>query len=343
MPNGHQRQSRAAITARAIGGLFLLLVLPVCLASCRDQRPAREAAPPQRLRLALAIQPASSLAILADELGFWRQAGLEVKVTKYISGQQALNQGLFQGNSDAATTADIPVAVAVCERDDFTVVAKIGQIFNGIRIVARRDRAIRRPADLRGKRLGCKKGSVTHYFLELFLMRQAIQPEETQIVSLEADTVPQALREGGLDGAAMREPYLGQALRLLGGQGVVFEEPALLPVSDLLVVNRKFLREHPEGVTRLLRGLLSAERFLAEHPLEAQRILARYFDLAIMDVSDKAGGRQLAVSLDHSLVLALEEQTGWVVKKGLSKSARPANLLPFIDQGPLTAARSAEQ
>lgn len=325
---------------RPLGATLLLLGLLLLLSACKGT-PQKAVAPDSKpVRVGLTVQPASSLALLANDQGFWRESGLEVTTSKYPSGKRALLEGLFAGVVDVVTAADVPIVLASFSREDFVVVAKIGQADNLIKIVARRDRGIGKPEDLRGKHLATQKGSAVHYFLDLFLMRHTIPKEAVKEAFLAVEELPRALAEGRIDAIVLREPYISEALRLLGERAVVFTEPGLYSMPDFLVVRRSFLAERPEAVAKLLQGLLKAEGFVADHPREALQSLGKHFDTRLAEMDSNFSHYRLQVNMDHTVILSMEEVGRWAMKNSLSEGGKLANALDFVDSAPLAGIKS---
>jgi len=72
-----------------------------------------------------------------------------------------------------------------------------------------------------------QRASAVHYFLHLFLLRHGMSEDDVDLSFMKAEELPGALSEGTIDAFSMREPFIGEAKRLMGEQAVVFSEPAL--------------------------------------------------------------------------------------------------------------------
>ena len=127
--------------------ITLLLVLTLAAAGCRPraQRQAEDA--PLQLTLAIHAAPYSGLIAVADEKGYFEKVGLKVEFKVYPSGFDSL-MAMMRGEAQVATVADIAFASALDEDPSLRVIAAIGAS-TGSQIVARKDRNIHAPADLR--------------------------------------------------------------------------------------------------------------------------------------------------------------------------------------------------
>jgi NitT/TauT family transport system substrate-binding protein len=100
---------------------------------------------------------------VADAKGFYRKAGLDVTI-KPGGPDIAPMQVLASGGADVAVDW---MAAALAARDAGTPVVNIGQVFqhSGLQLTCRRDRLVRRPADLKGKTVAVRFDGNEYPFL----------------------------------------------------------------------------------------------------------------------------------------------------------------------------------
>ena len=287
-----------------------------------------------KLRLAVAGQPMSALMHIAVKEGFFKAEGLEVDVTTHISGKRALLDGLFAGKADVATTSDVPLAFNAFKRNDFRAVAAINFVDNTNRIVARKDAGIQSPEDLKGKRIATQKSSAVHYFMYLFLLKHGMLDEDVQVSYMKGNMLPKALANNEIDAFSMREPYVGQAVELLGDNAVVFAEPGLFPQFDLVLV-KKDIAAQPELLESLVKGLLKAEQFAKNSPVKAMRDVADTVGTSPERIKKLWQDYQLNVHLPQALLLSLESEAAWIMDSGFVSSPSEPDMLKLIETAPL--------
>ena len=78
---------------------------------------------------------------------------------------------LLADKVDVATATGFVLALQGFKRSDLRAIGTISSSDN-VEVVARRDRGIKNPEDLRGKRIGVSKGTVNEFFLTAFLSLQ---------------------------------------------------------------------------------------------------------------------------------------------------------------------------
>ena len=95
----------------AVSGVIMVFIGMYLVRTTSRKHSEHSVNPRETVRLGLPLTPMLSLAIMAEEQGFFLQAGLDVIVLEYPSGKRALAEGLFAGNVDIAGTASAPIPV----------------------------------------------------------------------------------------------------------------------------------------------------------------------------------------------------------------------------------------
>jgi ABC-type nitrate/sulfonate/bicarbonate transport system substrate-binding protein len=200
---------------------ILLLVVALLLWGCPTNNERTQGAQSLKLSLATQATPYSGLLAIADEKGYFKEQGLEVSMDFHPSGRACL-EAVSRGEADAGTVADIAFAAKVFEDPSLRVLASIGTT-QGSQIIARKDRNIHNPADLKGKRVGFTPGTTSDYFLYAFLMRQNIQQNEITWVEIPAARQIEALVNGEVDAVSVFDIYTFEAKERLGDAAVSWD------------------------------------------------------------------------------------------------------------------------
>jgi len=322
-------------------GLAILLagVIGLCGAGATQATATELARVDEAVRIGLSLQPGSALAIVALKQGYFADQGLRAAVTEYPSGKIALTKGLFAGTADLVIASDVPIVLSGFDRNDFKIIATVYAVDNQNRVIARKDRGISTPLDLRGKRIATQRASAVHFFLSLFLASHGIAENEVELSFAMPGRLPETLANGAIDAFAMREPFISRAKALLGGNAVVFEAPGLYDQTDQVVVSDRFLGERPDAVVKILRALIQAEEYVKANPVGAQRIVAKRIGVAPTQIAADWPRRPLRVSLDQSLLSRLETQARWAIRNKLVNGNSVPNYLNVIDLRGLDAVK----
>jgi ABC-type nitrate/sulfonate/bicarbonate transport system substrate-binding protein len=240
-----------------------------------------------------------------------------VESKPFPSGKRALHEGLVPGEVDIAISADIPVMLQTFKDRQLRILTTLGATSDVNAIVARSDRGINLPTDLKGKRIATQKASAVHYFMHLFLRKHSISDKKVHCSFMKAEQLPIALADGTIDAFSMREPYIGKALRLLGDKAVLFSAPGIYPQTEMVVTHRQFIQNNPKVIRGLMQALLAAERFANDNPEQAAEILAKRLGADRKLIAELWPKLDLSITLHQPLVLLLESQARWALREGL--------------------------
>jgi len=287
------------------------------------------------LRFGLQDNVICALPLIADQMGYFRDQGLAVEIVPYTSGKLAL-QAMYDGDVAVAASADTPIVTASFERDDFAVFATIAWTDRGTWILARRDRGIAVPGDLRGKVIATQRDSAVHFFLSALLARHGIAEHEVDLRFMQATELPEALAAGRIDAFSMRNPFAAQAKALLGDLAVEFYDPDIYRQTFNLVTWRHALASDAATWERLLRALAAAEA-LVERDSEAARraVTARLGGDRSAEMTADWDRYTFSLTLDQSIFVTLEDQARWAGRRDPDGNLRIPNYGRFVETGPL--------
>ncbi len=313
--------------------LLLILYLVVC--GCQNQ-PPRSAGPPIPLRLAYVTLHDCALVQLAATKGFFQEEGLAVQVQNYSYGKAAL-QAVLEGKADVATVAETPVMLAVLQGERLSVIGSIFSTNKNHAIVARR--GIHEPVDLNGKRIGFARGTTSHMFLSSFLTANHLTMNEVTPVNLEPDQMQDALLSGRVDAVSAWSPTNRIIAGKMGGKAAVFSDPHIYTEIFVLAGRSSFVDGNQEAMRRLLRAMLRAEEFAIRRPDDAKAIVSAALKLPGPLLAELWEEGSRTIALDHTLLLALEEETRWAAKHRLVQNVLMPNYLETFDPRPLLSVK----
>lgn len=308
----------------------IILILSLLVLGCQSRTTA-DALHPIPVRLAYTEQPDCALVHLAVAKGYFQEEGVLLQPVVFGFGKQAL-ASVIEGKADLATAAETPFVFAALEGEPVSLVASIFSSGKSNGIVAK---GIAIPAELRGKRIGYTPGTTSEVFLDSFLMATRIARHEVTLVALAPQQIPAALSSGEVDAACTWNPNLEQAAKGVGAAASVFFDPYLFTLTYVLAGNRSYVNASQDQVRRVLRALLKAEAYASQHPSEARTLVAAALKLSPELLGEFWNESRLKVSLDHSLLLSLEEESRWALRRKLVPQGHMPNYLDYIDARPL--------
>ena len=310
--------------------IIIILVIPglfVCVASCKKEN--KVASPPEKITIAYSTIPQTALFQIAFIKGFFSAEGLDVIPQPHPFGRVAL-KAMLEGQADMATPADTPLMFAITGGKKVYAVAELSSSTKSEAIIARKDRGITEPKDLRGKNIGVSLGTSGDFFMDSFLVTRGISRNEVNIVDMRPDEMLDALIKGRVDAVSVWIPDIQNLKRGLGDNAIIFNDEAIFHELNCLVAWQEFVKQHPEIVKKVLRALIRAETFVKENPAESRRLVAEFIkvDRALLDsVWDSFDFR---VTMDQTLLVSLEDQAKWALKSKLTGARDVPNFLEYI-------------
>jgi ABC-type nitrate/sulfonate/bicarbonate transport system substrate-binding protein len=201
------------IVLPVVTGVIVLAVLAVLLV-LKPGGPEKA----EKVRMGLRDSPVCALVYIAQQQNRFKHHGVDLTVDNYQAGAYGIND-LLAGKIDVVTASETVLALQAFKNENLRTIATISSTDN-TEIVARRDRGIAKPEDLRRKRIGIVKGNVTEFFLHAFLSFHGIHDGEIQAVDLKPAESVTAITEGQIDAAVCFPPFLDTIKKNLGQNGV---------------------------------------------------------------------------------------------------------------------------
>lgn len=209
-------------------------------------------------------------AVVADELGYFDQLGLDVEIVPGIDpdGMKLLSSGRVQFASAGSASL---VIQSVANDAEMKGIALMSQIGLGA-LMMMDDADIQTPKDLEGTTVGYK-GALPAHFKAMF-KRAGADMSKIRMVNVGFD--PTIINTDAVDAVTVfksNEPHvmnsLGYQVRLI--DPIDYGVPTSFGV---VAANDRFLASYPSAAEDFLRALLKAHEFIAANPNEAVSIMA---------------------------------------------------------------------
>jgi NitT/TauT family transport system substrate-binding protein len=213
---------------------------------------------------------------------FDKAMGPQVKVqwTSFNAGPAAI-EALFGGAIDMTYVGPNPAINGYVRSNGEALRVIAGAASGGASLIVRNNSGIQKPEDFHGKRVASPQfGNTQDVALRNWLRSHGMKTNDkggdVQIIPMANPDQLTLFLKKDLDAAWAPEPW---ATRLIhDGNGRLFvDERSLWPngqfVIGLLVVNTKFLKEHPDLVKNWIRAHLELTDWINGHSAEAKKLL----------------------------------------------------------------------
>ncbi len=302
-----------------------LASLLLALGLCADLN-AASAATAIRFSLDRAIDGAQAPFVLAASKGLYRAENLSV-TTDAASGSQDAIKRVASGDADIAL-ADINTLIRTRDREDGTPLKAVFVLYDKApyALIARKSRGISTLADIAGKTVGLVDGDLAMRLWPALAKLNGIKPDNVKIEKLSPAVREPMLSAGQVDAVSGWSFLSGINLR---NRGVPASDLAILRFADFgaevyghaLIVNPKFLSDHPDAVKAFVRATIAGVKLAVKDPAKA-----------IDDVLAKMDGASRDTELDRLRAsIADNILTGEVKKNGLG-GIEPKRFETALDQ-----------
>lgn len=253
--------------------LIRTVLCVLLLAGCGAPRPAE---------LKIAIGGQAQLiylpVTLAAELGYYKDAGLNVTLLDFPGGAKAL-EALMGGSADVVCGFyDHTIQIAAQGKDLRAFVAMLR--YPGLVLVSPSVGSIE---DLKGKTIGVSApGSSTHMFLNYLLVKHGMKAEDVSNVSIGmSGTAVGAVTHNKVDAAVMTDPALAIVRKQMPGLHILADTRTAEGVrsvfgvesypSAVLYSKAEWVEKNRDAATRLARAMTKTLSWMRSHSPEEIR------------------------------------------------------------------------
>ncbi len=289
--------------------------------------------------ITVGYSPFESVALLciAEDQHFFSHNGLNVTSQKYDTGVGALD-GMLKGEADIAVgTNEFPLVGRAFQKEKISTIGCIAKS-EFIYLVGRKDRGIENVTDLKGKRVGTTLRTIAHFYLGRFLELHGMSMQDITLVDVKtpAEWV-NAVVDGDIDAIATAQPYANSAKDRLGANAIVWSAQSSQPMYAQAISTDEWITKHPELISRFLKSLAEAEEYVNTHPAEANAIIQERLNLDANYMDTVWRQNQFSLSLDQSLITAMEDEARWMISNNLTTERQVPDFLDYIYEDGLKA------
>jgi NitT/TauT family transport system substrate-binding protein len=228
-----------------------------------------------RVRVGLSsFTPINAAVWIADDKGLFKKHGIDAEVVLMGGASAGGVSSLIAGDVQFLGGAGGAVVSAGLNGADVVMVASI--VNRGVqRVMARSD--IKKPEDLRGKRVGVTRlGAASHLVLLMMLRAWGMNPNDVQTMQIgSSPAMMAALEKGGIDAAVLTEPTFffaeDQGYRVLAD----LADMDIYYLHSMIDTTRAFVRTHRDVALRFLRGYIEGIAFFKKNRKESIDVLAK--------------------------------------------------------------------
>ena len=312
------------IVRLAIASLAIALTVVACAGGASPSAPPA----PVKLTVGLGFFPSIQFAqfYLADQAGYYRDAGLEVELINKIDPELVTLVG--QGAVDIALADGTSVVPAVSQSIPIRYGATIYADFPNV-VFAPGATGIKTVADLEGRKIGTpgRYGS-SWIMLQALLADAGLTPDDVKLVLFPDFSQRACVERGECDAAtgfANNEPVV---LGLAGGDPVVLSVDDIVPlVGNGLIVGESTLAAKGDALRAFVAATLRAEEAIIADPEKG-------LEAAIARIPELASDRQTQLAVLRATIEMWQDEVTAASGLGSLDRAGWASMLDFMSNLP---------
>ena len=283
------------------------------------------------------VSDANIMIFTAEDQHFFAANGINFTFRTYDTGLATIDD-LLKGKVDIAGAAEYPVVAKAFQKDNISIIASTSKS-DIVYLVGRIDRGIRNTSDLKGKMIGIPRGTIMEFYLGRLLDLHGMSIRDVILINLPAGQTADAIANGSVDAVVTWEPYVSQIQEQHANGTVIWSVQSSQAVYGVLVCRNEWIKEHPDLVIKVLNSLAESEGYIVQHPDEAKAILQRRYHYSDEYVARVWPEHQFSLSLDQSLITAMEDEGRWMIANNMTNASNVPDLRNYIYEDGLEAVR----
>lgn len=289
---------------RALGASLLALGAAFCMPAA-----AVHAQTATTIRIATTPIDLGAEALYAQDLGFFKKAGLDIQLNLLASGS-TIAAAVSGGSIDIGQSNIVALATAHAAGIPFLIVAPAGYYTSAgptTELVTAANSPVTDAKDLDGKVIAVTALKDLNWVsIQSWLSRGGADLSSVKYVEVQQPAACTVVTSGRAAAAIVSEPYLSFALRDGGCRVLAATHDAI--AKQFLVgawfSTASWAQSHPDAIRRFRQVMVETARWAATHHAESKRILERYThleapaDMKRVPFAERAEASQIQPVLD---------------------------------------------
>ncbi|WP_058308575.1 ABC transporter substrate-binding protein [Gracilibacillus massiliensis] len=300
---------------------YLIIIVMMTLMACSNNTNTSEAQSPpgdqeeseelemSELTLMGVRDPQISAAqIIADELGYFEEEGLDV--TNHLIENGPEMGSMIAGGSAPISLMSNFLSITLKSSDvPINVVAVLDQMAGTQAMVGSENLELESAKDLEGLTIGMPNGAEVRYAIESMGEELDVDVDKINFVNIGPSDGLAALQRGDLDALAAWEPFITKGTQA-GGEFILSGRESNLPelkgdvnwlsVHSTLMATDEFLAENPNTIKAIIRALKKGTDYINENREDAITTLAPILRLSESELKEIMNRNVYSMEVDNT-------------------------------------------
>jgi NitT/TauT family transport system substrate-binding protein len=281
------------------------------------------------LTIATVPTEVNALFYIAEDQDFFASNGLRVTIKETFDSGASATAAMLKGEADIATATEFLITRQIFNHVDIMSFGTLAKYENTY-MIWRADSGITAVKDLKGKRVGVPLQTIAEFYLGRMLDLNGISIKDVILVDTKAADSEKAVINREVDAVVTWEPFVTQINQRMGQSVVIKASQSSQTAFWNLVGTRNWTSTHPGTMERLLKSLAQAQDYLSGHQNEAKALIQKRLNLDEAYLGIVWQRYQFYLSLDQSLVTAMEDEARWLIVNNLTTEKVVPDYLEYI-------------
>jgi NitT/TauT family transport system substrate-binding protein len=139
-----------------------------------------------------------------------------------------------------------------------------------------------------------------------------------------------AITSGTVDAVVTYPPYSDQTIAQIGNEAVTWPAQSNQFGYGLLFCQNSWIAQNPGLIVRFLKSLSEAETYLLNNPQSSKAIVQEKTNETSAEINEAWSQNEFSLSLDQSLILAMQDESQWLMQNNLTAVTAAPNFLNYM-------------
>ncbi|MFD0694648.1 ABC transporter substrate-binding protein [Paenibacillus sp. GCM10027628] len=252
----------------------------------------------------------SSQQIIADKLGYFKEAGLNV-TSQLIESGPDIGPMVAGGSAPVSIQTNFMDIILKSSNVPVKIVAPLAQIAGTQAVVGSKKLELKSAKDLEGKTIGIPNGADVKIAIDNMGKELGVDVSKIKYVNLAPSDAVVALQKGDIDAMACWEPFITKAIQG-GGKFLFSGTKSELPdkkgnvnwmsVHTTIQVSDDYIKKNPNTIKAILAALKKATDYININRKDAIKILAPELHLSEEELTQIMDRNVYAMVVDDTYV-----------------------------------------
>lgn len=252
----------------------------------------------------------SSQQIIADKLGYFKDAGLNV-TSQLIESGPDIGPMVAGGSAPVSIQTNFMDIILKSSNINVKIVAPLAQIAGTQAVVGSKNLELKSSKDLEGKTIGIPSGADVKIAIDNMGKELGVDVSTIKFVNLAPSDAVVALEKGDIDAMAAWEPFITKGIQA-GGKFLFSGTKSELPdkkgavnwmsVHTTIQVTDDYLSKNPNTIKAILSALQRATEYINNNREEAIKILAPELHLEVAELTEIMNRNVYSMEVDDTYV-----------------------------------------